>query len=167
MIESLVTNSYDEFGDPIVLEDFDYHHWTRSSEYVKLVRKATGTQIFLLVSSILASVGLFVYAARLHRKLRYRSPWVPPRAVPGYGYGGSSPRDPRARAGRLSRGGSGIVANRTDVSVGETSQTGGQDPYYPRGRSSSQLVRHHQPHRHHHHYGVEEDDGDDAPSAMA
>ncbi|GKY93940.1 hypothetical protein MPSEU_000360900 [Mayamaea pseudoterrestris] len=127
MIESLVTNSYDEFGDPIVLEDFDYHRWTKGSEYVKLVRKATTFQIVALVGSILLSLGLFVYAANLHRRLVIRAPWVPP-SVSGYynHFDGKSQAGRMSRGDSFTRGGSGILANRTGMSFGESSQTGGQ-----------------------------------------
>jgi hypothetical protein len=122
MIESLVTNTYDEFGDPIVLVDFDFHHWKSKSEYVNLVRKASPLQITLLIISSLLTLALALYALHLHKKIYYRTPWVPP-IVSGYGN-----YDTRSHAGRLSRGHSGIVANRTGLSVGESSQTGGQ--YY-------------------------------------
>ena len=127
MIGSLVTNTYDEFGDPIVL-DFDYHNWAKGSEYVNIVRKATPFQISAAVLSATLVLGLFVYAAHLHRKLVHRVPWIPP-TVTGY-----NNFDSGAQAGKLyrgnsfSRGGSGIVANRTGLSFGESSQTGGQGP---------------------------------------
>jgi hypothetical protein len=122
MITSLVTNTYDEYGDPIVLEDFDYHHWSSGSEYVKLARKASPLQSILLTGSILLTFALAGYVVHLHKKLFYRTPWVPPVQISGY----KAASDMRSQAGRLSRGGSGIVANRTGMSVGESSQTGGQ-----------------------------------------
>ena len=120
MIGSLVTNTYDEFGDPIVLNDFDYHNWAKGSEYANIIRKATPFQISAMVLSVTLVLGLFVYAANLHRKLVHRVPWIPPNTDAGYNH-----FDSHDRGTSFARGGSGIVANR---SFGESSQTGGQGP---------------------------------------
>lgn len=131
MIESLVENNYDEFGEVIVQEDFDYHNWAHGDEYVKLVRKASAFQIVVLTGSILLCVGLFGYSCYLHKKLRYRRPWIPPKQVGGRQWGAGLMKfdnsDALSEAGRVSRLNSGIIALRSMTSVdGEASQTGGQ-----------------------------------------
>jgi len=131
MITSLVENTYDEFGEVVIQEDFDYHNWKSGTEYVKLVRKASPFQIVMLTFSILLCVALLGYSVYLKKKLFSRTPWVPPSRV-GFpyvhGYGGRGGDDDAIwEAGRISRTNSGIVAMRTAGSVdGGASQTGGQ-----------------------------------------
>jgi len=126
LIHSLVENTYDEFGELVIQEDFDIHYWKSGTEYIKLVQKASAGQIVMLTFSILLCLGLLGYSCFLHKKLVYRRPWMPPNHVGSY-YGGGMLEMPHAvsEAGRLSRLNSGIVAMRS-ASVEEASQTGGQ-----------------------------------------
>lgn len=127
-IDSLVEKNYDEYGEVIIREDFDFANWKSGEEYVKLARKASTLQIILLVGSIVLSLGLFFYSCYLHKKLMFRKPWIPPSRVTGP-YSGmyyGDDDDARSEAGRLSRLNSGIIAIRTATSVeGGASQTGG------------------------------------------
>ncbi len=132
MIGSLVENNYNEFGEPIVLEDFDPSRWKYGSEYVKLIRKASPAQVFGLVFSIGLFTGLLGYSLYLHKKLFFRMPWVPPTKVTVPYVGNAqlvSDADARSEAGRISRLQSGIIAMRTAPSFeGEASQVGGRMP---------------------------------------
>jgi hypothetical protein len=104
-IESLVMNTYDEYGD-INLANmyFDMAKWTDYSEYTKVVSPA---QIFGLLISILLFLGLSTYAGYLHHKLKKRPIWNStwPR---------SQFEDTTAQeAGKISRVHSGIMVNRS------------------------------------------------------
>lgn len=126
MISNLVLNTYDEYGEIFIREDFDFHNWRKKDEYSKLVRRASSSQIITLTTSILVCLGLFLYSCYLHKKLLFRKAWVPPPRVTrpfAGGYNG----DAMTEAGRMSRLQSGIVALRSADSVdGGASQTGGR-----------------------------------------
>lgn len=113
-IESLVENNYDESGQVILSNEFNFSNWKSKQEYVNVVRTATkGQKISAVVSFTIAAI-LFGYAMYLHRKLVFRKPWKPPRHAndPISDYYRSA-FDSRAEAGRISRSNSGIMQNRS------------------------------------------------------
>ena len=123
-------NTYNEFGDPIVLDDFNPSRWKSGKEYVKLVRRASPLQLIFLIGSFGTCVFLVGYTLYLYKKLMFKAPWIAPSRVTRLYSGlgdGMYKSDPKWEAGRISRAESGIVSMRTAVSVeGEASQTGGQ-----------------------------------------
>jgi len=128
MIGALVLNEYDEYGEIIIQDDFDAHNWYRGGEYVKLVRKASGFQIFMLTVSITSCLGLFGYSMYLFKKLMYRKAWNPP--INAFTAWGGGIDRARSEAGRLSRMHSGVISIRREQSgltsvEGGASQTGG------------------------------------------
>lgn len=130
MITSLEQNTYNEYGDPIVLSDFNPSNWKSSAEYINLAKKASPVQVFFLVFSVSTCIGLLGYICYLQKKMFFKMPWIAPTRVTRMYSGlgdGLYKSDPKWEAGRISRANSGIVSMRTAVSVeGEASQTGGQ-----------------------------------------
>jgi hypothetical protein len=79
-IESLLENNYNENGNVVGNESFDYRRWNQRSEYIKLVRKTSPLQRLVIVTGLVVVFALFGYAAYLHRTLttRGRSGGQPP-----------------------------------------------------------------------------------------
>ena len=90
----------------IFLEGFHFSNWRSSEEYANFVRSTTPIQALGLTVSICSALGLFIYAAFLHRKLTKRKAarYDPQRS--NYGYFSSG--------GEFSRNRSGIMAARSD-----------------------------------------------------
>ena len=119
-IGSLIQNTYNEYGEIIIQQDFHFYNWQSKLEYFNLARKASPAQIFGIIISFASSLALLVYSCYLHKKLFFRRPWRPPKSitspVPGSGFSVASGYA-RTEAGRLSRNNSGIIAMRsTDMS---------------------------------------------------
>ena len=110
-IEGLLENNYNDNGEVVVEEEFDYTHWNQGSEYVKIIRKASTNQLVALFVSMGTALGLAIYSAYLHRKLTKRKPWIPPKDVTRI-----DSNDPKYLAGRLSRRSSGINLARSSES---------------------------------------------------
>lgn len=110
-IEALLENNYNDNGEVIVEDEFDYRNWNRGSEYVKIVRKAGTKQLLALFVSMGVTFGLAFYSAYLHRKLTRRKPWIPPKDLTRM-----EGNDPKQLAGRLSRRNSGISSTRSSTS---------------------------------------------------
>jgi hypothetical protein len=115
-IESLVMNTYDEYGE-INLQNmyFNMAKWKDFAEYTKVVSPA---QIFGLVISILLFLGLLMYSFYLHHKLH--------KDMQGRQWYYSQRHDPKVNlAGRVSRTHSGIMVNRS-----RSGRSGTGTPYW-------------------------------------
>ena len=138
-IATLVENSYNEFGDVIVQQGFDFSRWASPSEYMNLASSASFQQTIGLVLTIMSTIGLATYAYYLNRKVRHRRPWQPPKSITS----AINHQTAIAEAGRLSRMNSGIVSMQSfdrsgGIAHGDMSYGGGR----ARGDSSTLTPAH-------------------------
>uniref|UniRef100_A0A7S1GIQ8 Uncharacterized protein n=1 Tax=Cyclophora tenuis TaxID=216820 RepID=A0A7S1GIQ8_CYCTE len=103
-IESLVENNYNQYGEIILEDTFDFNNWKDYHEYEKLVpTEVTLWQTIGLISSITLMLFLMVYSCYLYSKLR-NPRWDP----------NSSKYGTAAEAGKISRVNSGIMLGRSN-----------------------------------------------------
>jgi hypothetical protein len=67
-IEALLENNYNEYGD-VISNTFNYRNWHQRSEYAKLARMVSPPQRLALWLMTFTVLGLFLYAAYLHRTI--------------------------------------------------------------------------------------------------
>lgn len=122
-IEAMHDNNYNEYGEVFIQTDFQAANWKRTSEYIKLAKKANSRQLFLLTFTMCVAGSFSAYAIYLHKKLYYRQAWVPPVDI----LETLSKDDSKSAAGRISRLNSGILAMRS------LSYEAPSSPYLPYG----------------------------------
>jgi hypothetical protein len=78
MIESLIENNYDEYGEIYIFE-VDLTKWQNVQQYKNMARAVSSFQLSVILLSIGVSLGLFLYSCYLNHKLRVRIPtsWTP------------------------------------------------------------------------------------------
>lgn len=102
-IESLVLNTYDEYGEIYLSSEmFDFNNWKDIHEYEKVVPEVTSLQGLALAVLGFVVIFLMIYSCYLYSKLRQRA-WNPRDSAYG----------PAAEAGKMSRMNSGIMMGRS------------------------------------------------------
>jgi hypothetical protein len=107
-ITNLLTKSYDEYGEIILLQS----GWQMTS-VPDMINTTPRWQMYVLSTSILSVIGMFIYACYLYRKITHRKNLWYPRGRKGYStrYPGM---DPTSIDGR---GHSGIMQGRSQSST--------------------------------------------------
>ena len=80
-IESVKSGNYDEMGYVNLKANWNYNEaltpeWIRTNPFVEAVARVSPLQIFFLIFSVSAFIGLATYSKRLHTSLVKREEWA-------------------------------------------------------------------------------------------